>query len=65
MPYAKTVFQEYSPKINPAFMLSCLNILEVENRPEPPWVKRNQQDLIFTDEVRNINVEFQTTEHDE
>lgn len=42
-----------------------MKISEVENRPEPPWVKRKDHDLIFTDEVRDINVEFQTTEHDE
>lgn len=28
-------------------------------------MKRKDHDLIFTDEVRDINVEFQTTEHDE
>lgn len=65
MPYAKHIYNDYSAKINPKFMLECLRMSEVENKPEPPWVKRKNQDLIFTDDVRNINVEFQTTEHDE
>lgn len=65
MPYAKKIYEQYEAKIHPAYMLDCLKISEVENRPEPPWVKRTNQNLIFTDEVININVEFQTTEHDE
>ena len=65
MPYARQLYTEYSAKINPAFMLNCLKISEVENRPEPPWVKRNNSDLVFTDEIVNVNIEFQTTEHDE
>lgn len=65
MPYAKQLYKEYSPRINPAFILDSLRISEVENRPEPPWVKRNNQDLYFTDEIIDIEVEFQTTEHDE
>lgn len=65
MPFSRQIEREYSPRLNPDFILACLRISEVENRPEPPWVRRNNQDLVFTDEVIDINVEFQTTEHDE
>ena len=55
----------YKAKVNPDFILSYLTMSEIENRPEPPWVKREESGLIFTDEVQNINIEFQTTENDE
>jgi hypothetical protein len=47
--------------------MTWLSVKEIENRPEPPWVKRQQADegLVFTDEIQNINIEFQTTQHDE
>ena len=61
MPFAKDIYEDYSAKISSKFMLDCIKISEVENRPEPPWVKRTNTDLIFTDEVININIEFQTT----
>jgi hypothetical protein len=65
MPHAKDIYTLYSPKINPLFILDCLKISEVENRPEPPWVKRSNLDLVFTDDLIDINIEFQTTEQDE
>jgi hypothetical protein len=33
MPFAKEIEREYSAKVNPDFILSCLKISEVENRP--------------------------------
>jgi hypothetical protein len=45
--------------------MTWLNVGEVENRPEPPWVKRQDEGLVFTDEVRNVEIEFQTTQHDD
>jgi hypothetical protein len=33
MPYGKKIYSEYSAKINPSFILECLKISEVENRP--------------------------------
>mgnify|MGYP000976033415 CR=1 len=65
MPYASDIFANYSARINPSFILDCLGVGEVENRPEPPWVKRNNMDLVFTDDLVDINIEFQTTEQDE
>ena len=65
MPFAKDIYDEYSPKISSKFMLDCIKISEVENRPEPPWVKRDNLDLVFTDEVIDANIDFETTEHDE
>lgn len=45
--------------------MTWLNVKEVENRPEPPWVKRHDEGLVFTDDVRDVEIEFQTTQHDE
>lgn len=57
--------RKYKTRVDPDFVLHYMKMSEIENRPEPPWVKREDSGLIFTDEIQNINVEFQTTENDE
>ena len=43
--------RDYGAKLWPEYVMGWLNVKEIENRPEPPWVKRQQSDegLIFTD----------------
>lgn len=41
--------RSYKTKVDPDFILEYMKMSEIENKPEPPWVKREDSGLIFTD----------------
>lgn len=51
-----TLERSYKTRVDPDFILRYMKMSEIENRPEPPWVKREESGLIFTDEIQNINI---------
>ena len=42
------------PNMRPTFddsVIKSLNVSVVENRPEAPWIKRNSEGMIFTENI--------------
>lgn len=37
-------------------ILRNLSITAIDNRPEAPWIKRNTEGIVFTNEVSNVNI---------
>lgn len=58
------------PSLHPQFDVSLLEnfkITDIENKPEAPWIKRNQDGIIFTDNIQifeSLDLETEEKEKD-
>ncbi|CAD8070155.1 unnamed protein product [Paramecium primaurelia] len=52
-----------SPCMKPEFdqqLLQCIQSIDVENKPEAPWIKRNLDGVIFTENVQQVELDLQS-----